>query len=268
MKRFDIPPNVFADAIQFFWQQRERQASSAREGEGERQSVTGGKHLDGVLTAIVSLMTRHGVLETEIFTDCSIHKTGKLELPGYYRPTKKWDLLVVRDNRLLAALELKAQAGPSFGNNINNRSEEALGSSEDLWTAFREGALVNSPQPWLGYLFLLEEHFETTKSKRIKQPHFKVFKAFEKSSYAKRYELLCRRLVLERKYTSACFLMSKNPQSEATSTKEGSDENHSQQALMIPEEELSKGVQVYSEPSPDLGARQFLSSLLRYVVPD
>ncbi len=32
-------------------------------------------------------------------------------------------------------------------------------------------------------------------------------------SYSKRYELLCRRLVLERLYSSACFLMATNDKS-------------------------------------------------------
>jgi hypothetical protein len=46
-------------------------------------------------------------------------------LPGYFRPTKLWDVLVIHDKRLLAAIELKSQVGPSFGNNFNNRTEEA-----------------------------------------------------------------------------------------------------------------------------------------------
>ena len=35
-----------------------------------------------------------------------------------------------------------------------------------------------------------------------------MFKEFRDSSYAKRYELFCRRLVLERHYDSAAFLLS------------------------------------------------------------
>lgn len=40
------------------------------------------------------------------------------------------------------------------------------------------------------------------------EPHFKVFEEFRNSSYAKRYELFCRRLVLERHYDSAAFFLS------------------------------------------------------------
>jgi hypothetical protein len=42
----------------------------------------------------------------------------------------------------------------------------------------------------------------------VKEPHFKVFEEFRNSSYAKRYELFCRRLVLERHYDSAALLLS------------------------------------------------------------
>jgi hypothetical protein len=64
----------------------------------------------------------------------------KRELPGFFRPTKDWDMLVVHEGHLIAAVEFKSQRGPSFGNNFNNRTEEAIGNATDLWTAFREGA--------------------------------------------------------------------------------------------------------------------------------
>ena len=163
---FRIPPGIFTEAIQYFWEQRSRQAATARGGEGQGRNVRGGMHLDGVQASIVTLMMNHGVAASDIFTNCALHKTGKLELPGFFRPTKQWDLLVVRDGRLLAAMELKAQVGPSFGNNFNNRTEEAMGSALDIWTAYREGAFRHSQQPWLGYLFLLEQHPKSTASVR------------------------------------------------------------------------------------------------------
>lgn len=108
---------------------------------------------------------------------------------------------------MLVAIELKSQVGPSFGNNFNNRTEEALGSALDLWTAFREGALQTSPPPWLGYLFLLEDCAESRQPLYVREPHFPVRPEFRGASYAQRYELFCRRLVLERHYNAACFLM-------------------------------------------------------------
>ena len=42
------------------------------------------------------------------------------------------DLLVVTEpaTRLVMAIELKSQVGASFGNNYNNRTEEAIGNAE------------------------------------------------------------------------------------------------------------------------------------------
>ena len=225
-------------------------------------------HLDGVQASIVTLMIDHGVPGTDIFTNCALHKTGRLELPGFFRPSKQWDILVVRDGRLVAAMELKAQVGPSFGNNFNNRTEEAIGSAMDLWTAYREHAFNHSSQPWLGYLFLLEDHPKSIVPVRNPEPHFKVFREFHNASYAKRYELLCRKLVLERAYSSACFLMSRRPLNDdwqSDSAVQGQRGDYAP-GLLLDNGDLDGAV--YSEPAEDLNARQFLSSLLRAVVPD
>ncbi len=99
----------------------------------------------------------------------------------------------------------RSQVGPSFGNNYNNRSEEAIGNAVDIWTAYREGRF-GTVRPWLGYLFLLEEAPGAIRPVRVKQPFFEVDPAFLDASYKKRYEILCRRLVLERLYDAACFV--------------------------------------------------------------
>lgn len=264
---FSIPQAIFADAIGYFWAQRDRQAARAHGGEGQGRNVRGGMHLDEMQASIVTLMINHGVAASDIFSNCALHKTGKLELPGFFRPTKQWDLLVVRDGRLLAAMELKAHVGPSFGNNFNNRTEEAIGSATDFWTAYRENAFHHSPQPWLGYLFLLEEDAKSKASVHSSQPHFDVLPEFHGASYAKRYELLCRKLILERKYSSACFLMSKRPKPETASDDTISFGPRNDDLAATPPSVGKEDGTVYSEPSDDLNARQFLSSLLRAVVP-
>jgi hypothetical protein len=131
-----------------------------------------------------------------------------LELPGFFRPTKEWDLVVIRDGTLIAAIEAKSQVGPSFGNNFNNRTEEAMGSALDLWTAYREGVFHPGPQPFLGYFFMLEDCVASQRPVKVKEPHFHVFPEFVDASYMKRYELFCRKLVLERHYRSTAFLTS------------------------------------------------------------
>jgi hypothetical protein len=60
----------------------------------------------------------------------------------------------------------------------------------------------------LAYFFMLETCPASTKPVRVKEPHFKVFPEFIDASYAKRYELFCRKLVRERHYTASSFIMS------------------------------------------------------------
>ena len=86
----------------------------------------------------------------------TIYWRKKTELPGWFRAEKNWDLLVVADGKLVAIVEFKSQVG-SFGNNFNNRTEEALGNATDLWAAYEEGAFSPSERPWLGYLMILED---------------------------------------------------------------------------------------------------------------
>lgn len=158
--------------------------------------------MDGFIKLISDLIIEAGADRSNLFYNRS------LELPGFFRPTKEWDLLVVKNDQLIIALETKSQVGPSFGNNFNNRTEEAMGSAIDLWTAFREGAFNKTIRPWLGYVFLLEDCPESRKPVRVQEPHFRVFPEFVNASYAKRYELFCRKLVKERHYDVASFLMS------------------------------------------------------------
>lgn len=89
-----------------------------------------------------------------------------------------------------------------------------MGSALDLWTAFREGAFNGGRQPFLGYFFMLEDCEASNRPVRIKEPHFKVFPEFVGASYMKRYEIFCRKLVLERHYTSSSFIVSDSSRGE------------------------------------------------------
>jgi hypothetical protein len=158
--------------------------------------------MNGFIGLITELIVEAGIGEEHI------HYNRFLELPGYFRPTKEWDMLVVKDGQLLVAIEAKSQVGPSFGNNFNNRTEEAIGSAVDLWTAYREGAFNKTIKPWLGYVFLLEDCPASQRPIRVKEPHFKVLPEYVDASYAKRYEHFCRKIVRERHYNVSAFLTS------------------------------------------------------------
>lgn len=134
-----------------------------------------------------------------------IYTKGNI-LPGFFRPTKDWDFLIITpSNQLIAAIELKSQVG-SFGNNFNNRTEEALGSAIDLWTAFRENGFPQSYQPWLGYALVVEKTEKSLSEVRLQEPHFKVRSEFRSTSYLDRYVLFCKKLMQERHYTSTTLI--------------------------------------------------------------
>ncbi len=73
--------------------------------------------MDGFLKLFTELIIEAGMEEKYIF------QKRYLELPGFFRPTKEWDLLVVKDNYLIAAIEAKSQVGTSFGNNSQGIGE-------------------------------------------------------------------------------------------------------------------------------------------------
>ena len=115
---------------------------------------------------------------------------------------------MINENRLIAALEFKSQIGPSFGNNFNNRIEEAIGTAHDLWTAYREGAFGKHPRPFIGWMMLVEDAPESRRPVANDCTHFPVFKEFDGASYQKRYNILCQRLMQEQLYSAASVITS------------------------------------------------------------
>lgn len=194
-------------AVQFFWTTRnsqgERQGVDTGDRDrGGRAAVTGGGHCGEFVRLVRNLIVCSGIPDARVFT-----ARRTTDLPGYFRASKDWDLVAVVDGTLLAVVELKSQVG-SFGNNFNNRTEEAIGNATDLWTAYREGAFKASPRPWLGYFMMLEDAAGSTRPVGLREQHFKPFKEFRGTSYADRYAILCKRLVLERLYDAACLILS------------------------------------------------------------
>jgi len=196
------------EAVQSYWNARtknkEKQIGGGKIDAGTRGEVTGGAQMGAMEVLVADILCEAGIKKPDVRAHTS------LELPGYYRAEKKWDLIVVSEGQLVTAMEFKSQGGPSFGNNFNNRCEEAIGSATDVWVAYREGRFGQSPAPFLGYFFLLEDCSKVQRPVRNREPYFKVDPAFDAASYSKRYELLCRRLVLERVYSSACLVMATN----------------------------------------------------------
>lgn len=197
------------EAVKAFWGNREaarqKQIESGKADQGERAGVTAGKNMDGFIALVIDVVRANGLGHAKI----AVQGNGVgIALPGYFRATKDWDVLVLNEGRLVAAIELKSQVGPSFGNNFNNRTEEAIGSAVDLWTAFREGALGDQSPPFVGWLIMVEDCEKSRKPVKFKSKHFDAFKEFKGASYLNRYEILCRKLVQEKHYAAASLLAS------------------------------------------------------------
>lgn len=198
---------LLKDAIKVFWTTRNSQRDAQTEKDikdtGNRSAVTGGKQLDGLLELLYIVAKDLGILEKYIYIKGN-------QLPGYFRPTKDWDMLILTPaGKLVAVLELKSQVG-SFGNNFNNRTEEAIGSATDLWTAYRENAFPDQAAPWLGYMMLVERTAKSTSPVRVSEPFFPVFPEFKETSYLDRYRILCQKMMLERLYNNCCLLWVSN----------------------------------------------------------
>ena len=195
------------EATKVFWGNREKarqkQLEAGTADEGERAGVTAGKNMDGFIAMMTDLIKDNGL------GDADIHlKKAVLTLPGFFRPTKLWDVLVIHQNRLVAAIELKSQVGPSFGNNFNNRAEEAIGTAHDFWTAYREGAYGKHPRPSVGWIIMVEDAPESRRPITNNSPHFPIFSEFNGTSYIERYDMLCQKLAQEQLYSAASIITS------------------------------------------------------------
>ncbi len=197
----------FEEAVAAYWGAKELQndlsAIKNKVGAGTAGSVRGGKHFDAIAALLAKFFIDAGYPPRAV----RVTTSHRLELPGYYRPQKQWDIVVDYENTLVAAFELKALGGPSFGNNYNNRVEEALGSAVDL----RRAALADlfpGEKPWLGYFFIMEDADGSRSGVRIPKGAFPVENVWHGTSYQDRFAIFCERLMAEGLYDAVCYITS------------------------------------------------------------
>lgn len=266
--------DLTAQASRLFWdirknQQAKQKAAGDVRDIGTRSQVTGGGHLDAFLSIFATVAKYCGYTKDEVFfkdnqlleferkqEECELDETSKeieapcknsVTLPGYFRPTKQWDLVVIRKGCLVAAIEVKGIAS-SFGNNMNNRAEEALGNADDINTSHEEGGFGIFPhRPWIAYLFIIAktddykvEKIEGGVPKDVnkkgsiretscKQPHFMIRPEFLSPSvrgtkgaknkevptvsYLERAKVFCEKLLYKKRYSGVglLYLLRDNP---------------------------------------------------------
>lgn len=195
--------------IRTFWRSRSSALAKNKKGKrqdtGSRGGATAGKNLDGFSRFLQSEIKLLGEKNLEVY-----ERKKLVTLPGYFRPTKQWDLVVTHLGNLVAVIELKTLGGPSFGNNANNRCEEAIGSAVDFRTLQREGGFGGGAAPFLGYFILIhdEEGSRREPSKPPSSPHFSCDPIFQTASYQKRMSILCERMMQEGLYDCAAAMAS------------------------------------------------------------
>ena len=224
-------------AVRKFWIRRnkaaQKQRARGKADQGERSAVTAGGNMNGFIDLVIDVVRANGLPDAEIKLQRKL-----LTLPGFFRPTKLWDLIVLHQGKLVAAIEFKSHVGPSFGNNANNRCEEALGTAADFRTAFREGAFGKTRKPFVGYLILLEDAPKSRTPVKDVSPNFPIFPEFKDASYADRYQILCEKLMSEELYSTAAVILSPR-----TASKTGA----------------------YSEMSKTTGLKSFVTNLAGHV---
>lgn len=245
-----------ARAVSHFWQSTLNQGSSGNTGEGlppARSGASDDGPMDRFLALVWEMLMLAGVSDNEIY------RKQMAELPGFFRPSKKWDLVVVSRGRLLAVLDVGSQIDKFFRPGVSNRMEGATGMTPadlylagqfsyrtamamgnvlDFWKTFQENGIGPS-QPWVGQLFLLEDCPRVHRHMPIPEPHFRASTEFHETSYALRYELFYRKLVSSGYYSSVCFLMSNRE---------------------------SGLLGMFDEPAPDMSFEELMRSLISHVL--
>jgi hypothetical protein len=195
-------------AVKMFW--RSRKAAV------KKQPAIG--NLNGFIDLIIDIVRANGL------TNAAIQRQSKLTmLPGHFCPTQSWDLLVMNQGRLIAAIKCESQVGGSFVNKSKSDCKDILSMAVDLWAAFRQGTFGEYRRPFAGYLILLEDAKASRTPVKDASPNFPVFPEFKNASYAERYNILCKKLMAEQLYTAATVILSPRTASKAGAYSEMSD---------------------------------------------
>ncbi|WP_309892827.1 PaeR7I family type II restriction endonuclease [Archangium sp.] len=190
---------IIRHAVKAFWGNPVREFTEEFD-QSDNKEIRRGKTMDGFCHLIKEVIRRNGLPEAEVLTGGTA-----TTLPGYFRPAKRWDVVIYNGNRLIGAVEFKSMRG-SFGKNINNRGEEALGSAIDLSYVFEYGTLKEQPKPFIGYIILAALTDESTRPQRDKKIRLGVDEEFKDASYEKRYATMCTRLVKSGIYSATALL--------------------------------------------------------------
>lgn len=165
--------------------QKKRSTEGGRAQQGNRAAVVGGRHLDGINALIAQR------IEEFAGPGLEFRVNHAATLPGYYRSSKSWDLVVVRDGVPVLAVEYKSMAG-SEGKNLNNRADEIFGMAEDLRQAEIHGLLPRNMKR--AYVFIMGITPKSTTPVKAKTQIGTLDPIFADASYLERAAIMCERM--------------------------------------------------------------------------
>ena len=192
----DDMKNALINMYKALEEAEKRQQERGSHDQGARSQVTGGKHFNCVAEQLRKDLLSLGYKEEDVY-----YENKCLSLPGWYRPSKDWDLLAFDSDELLALVELKS-INSSFGNNANNRTEESLGSAVDAAHSIKNSLIpFKTVPPLIGYVLVIKICEDSIKkSKKEKKCVYPIDEVFKGASYYERLTVFGRRLLAERLY--------------------------------------------------------------------
>ncbi len=138
-------------------------------------------------------------------------------LPGFYRESKSWDVVLQYKGHALAIVEAKSQ-GSSLANNFNNRVEEAIGQAADVWKSHERGLLISGHPPVDRVPHDRrgdpeDDRPEAPPGREDRARRYGVDPIFDGMSYAERYAMAFKRLDQERMLDATCVAITSGPDS-------------------------------------------------------
>ena len=202
-----LPPfeDRLSKAVAHYWRTLDAQKGKQKAGtdHGNRSAVTGGKQMDGFCSLVEWLLLQNGLGEA------SIYVRSRREIPGYFRPTKDWDMIVVHEGHLVAAVEFTSVRVAPHDKDVNVRMEETIILAANAWRAFREGICgMASPRPWLGWVMLFEDRTFQLRSALPSRTHPDTVRELWVESCGRRHEHVLRKFAQERLFDSAALIAS------------------------------------------------------------
>jgi restriction endonuclease XhoI-like protein len=164
---------------------------------------TSGGSMDGFIDLVTDIVHANGL------TEADIRRNGRgLTLPGHFGPIKSWDVVVMNHGNLIAVIKFDTLVGPSFRKNAITSCDQAISLAVDLQASYRRDTFGEYSRPFVGYLCLLEDSPASRAPVKDISPNFPVVPEYRNASYAKRYDILCTKLIMEGFYSAASVILS------------------------------------------------------------